>query len=73
MSKVRFVSEEHAAIIQQYLKGAGAIVLVMPEMQEAARQKGVEDGGYVDYEMDDADAWVDIVENASDPFLCEEF
>lgn len=72
MSKVHFVSEEDAPIIEKYFKGCGAVVLVMPSMQEAARQKGIEDGAYSDYEMDDADAWVDIVENETDPFLVSE-
>lgn len=69
MSKVRYVSEEHAAILRDYLSDDPAVILIMPEAHDAAKAKGVEHGEQVDYVLDDASHWVETVESADDPFF----
>jgi hypothetical protein len=72
MSKVRFVSKEHADILRDYLSDSPAVILIMPEAHEAAEAKGIASGDNVDYVLDDAEHWVEVVDNASDAFFIDE-
>lgn len=71
MSKVRYVKPEHAAIIRDYLGDDPAVVLIMPEVHDLAKEQNIPDGGNIDFVLDEPDHWVECVSTIDDALFIE--
>lgn len=64
MATLRFVDPAHAEIIRDYLGSddGGAVVLILPEVQDKVRAMGLDDGDGVDHDFGgQADVSVELV------------
>lgn len=74
MATVRFVSPEHASILRDYLgcDDGGAVILVMPEVQDTVRGQGLDDGEFVEYDFGgQPDLSVEMVSSTESYFINE--
>jgi hypothetical protein len=70
-TRTKFVHPDHVAILEQYLSGE-AVALIYPAVQNAAKERGVDDEMLVDYDFGgDPDLLVDVVSDPSHLFLSE--
>lgn len=70
-AKVKYVKEEHAEILKEYLDSDG-VALVFPECREQAQQRGLEHNQTVDYDYGgEADVFVDKV-TSTDHWIFQE-
>ena len=71
-AEIKFVKPEHVEILNEYLSAQG-VALIFPEVQKAAKEKGLKDGDDVDYDFGgEADVWVEKVHSTQHYILLNE-
>ena len=60
-TEIKYVKPKDVKILNEYFDGSQGITLIFPDAQKKAKELGLEDGEWVEYDFGgDADVWLDL-------------